>query len=78
MAHEAFNAVLDLGDESYKQFKDFGVYLETWSGQHKKLAAPAIYLVEKDRKIIWSHVAVDFKTRPSIDQLLGVIDAKLN
>jgi peroxiredoxin len=78
-AHEAFNAVLDLGDKGYEQYKGFGIYLDEWSGKdHHKIAAPAIYLVGKDSKILWSHVAVDFKTRPSIDQLLGVIDATLN
>jgi peroxiredoxin len=78
-AHEAFNAVIDMGEAGYEKYKNFGIDLETWSGQdHHKIAAPAIYLVAKDGKILWSHVAVDFKTRPDIDQLLSVIDAKLN
>ena len=32
-----------------------------------------VNVADKDGKVIWSHVALDFKTRPAIDQLLQVI-----
>lgn len=77
-AHESFNAVIELDDAHYEKYKGYGIDLETWSGlTHHKMAAPAIFLVSKDSKILWSHVAMDFKTRPSIDQLLGAIDSSL-
>jgi peroxiredoxin len=77
-AHESFNAVIELDDAHYEKYKGYGIDLETWSGlTHHKMAAPAIFLVSKDNKVLWSHVAMDFKTRPSIDQLLGAIDSSL-
>jgi len=78
-AHEAFNAVIELDDAHVEKYKGYGIDLEAWSGQkHHKIAAPAVVLVGKDGKVLWSHVALDFKTRPDVDQMLGVIDAKLN
>ena len=32
---------------------------------------------EQRREVLWSHVAMDFKTRPSVDQLISVIDSNL-
>jgi len=77
-AHEAFNTVIKLDKAGYEKYKSHGMDLETWSGQtHHKMTAPAVFLVTKDGKVVWSHVALDFKTRPSVEQLLGVIDTKL-
>ena len=77
-AHNSFNALIELDNSSYEKFKKFGVDLELWSGlDHHKMAAPAVFLVGKDGKVLWSHVALDFKTRPGIDQLLSVIDSNL-
>lgn len=78
-AHESFNAVIELDDAHVKKYKNYGIDLEAWSGQnHHKIAAPAVFLVGKDGKVLWSHVALDFKTRPDVEQMLGVIDSKLN
>ncbi len=77
-AHESFNAVIELDNAHYEKYKKYGIDLEVWSGlDHHKMAAPAVFLVAKDAKVLWSHVAMDFKTRPDIDQLLSVIDSKL-
>ncbi len=77
-AHEAFNTVIKLDKAGYERYKSYGMDLEAWSGQtHHKMTAPAVFLVTRDGKVIWSHVALDFKTRPSVEQLLGVIDTEL-
>ena len=77
-AHESFNAVIEMDNSGYEKYKKFGVDLEAWSGlDHHKMAAPAVFLVGKDGKVLWSHVALDFKTRPDVDQMLGVIDSTL-
>ena len=77
-AHQSFNTIIELDNSSYEKYKKFGVDLEAWSGlEHHKMSAPAIFLVDKDSKVLWSHVALDYKTRPSVEQLLSIIDANV-
>lgn len=77
-AHESFNATIELDNAHYEKYKNYGIDLEAWSGlTHHKMAAPAVFLVSQDGKVLWSHVAMDFKTRPSVQQLLSVIDTNL-
>ena len=77
-AHEAFGAFIEMDNEGYEKYKKYGIDLEAWSGlNHHKIAAPAVFLIDKEAKVLWSHVALDFKTRPSVDQLLTVIDENL-
>jgi peroxiredoxin len=77
-AHESFKTVIELGNSKYEKYKKFGVDLEAWSGlEHHKMAAPGIFLVNGEAQVLWSHVALDFKTRPNVEQLLSVIDNNL-
>ena len=77
-AHEAFNTIIKVDKADYERYKSHGMDLEAWSGQtHHKMTAPAVFLVTSDGRVVWSHVALDFKTRPSVEQLLGVIDTTL-
>jgi len=78
-AHNAFNTVIQVDDAHYEKYKNYGIDLEAWSGTgHHKIAAPGIFLVSKDGEVLWSHVALDFKTRPEVEQLLSIIDNTLN
>ena len=75
-AQKAFNVLINVDDATYERYKGYGIDLEEWSGQdHHMIAAPAVVLVDKDRTVLWSHVSRDYKTRPSVEQLLGVIDS---
>jgi peroxiredoxin len=77
-AHESFKTVIELDNSKYEKYKKFGVDLEAWSGlEHHKMAAPGIFLVNGEAQVLWSHVALDFKTRPNVEQLLSVIDNNL-
>ena len=77
-AHESFKTVIELDNSKYEKYKKFGVDLEAWSGlEHHKMAAPGIFLVNGEGQVLWSHVALDFKTRPNVEQLLSVIDNNL-
>jgi peroxiredoxin len=74
-AHTAFDVILDVDDETYKQYQGYGIDLEKWSGQsHHKIAVSSAFLVDKTGKVRWAHSAKDYKTRPSPEQLLAVID----
>jgi peroxiredoxin len=77
-AHESFTTVIELDNSEYEKYKKFGVDLEAWSGlQHHKMAAPGVFLVSSEGQVLWSHVALDFKTPPNVEQLLSVIDSNL-
>jgi peroxiredoxin len=69
-AHEAFNVVLQLDAAGVARLAKYGYDIEQWSGKdHHKMAVPGIFLV-RDGKVAWAHVAKDYKTRPSTEQLL--------
>jgi peroxiredoxin len=72
-AHEAFNVVLQLDTASVARLAKYGHEIEKWSGKdHHKMAVPAVFLV-RDGKVAWAHVARDYKTRPSTEQLLTAV-----
>jgi peroxiredoxin len=72
-AHEAFNVVLQLDAAGVARLAKYGHEIEKWSGKdHHKMAVPAVFLV-RDGKVAWAHVARDYKTRPSTEQLLTVV-----
>ena len=72
-AHEAFNVVLQVGVAGVAGLAIYGHDIEKWSGKdHHKMAVPAVFLV-RDGKVAWAHVARDYKTRPSAEQLLTIV-----
>jgi len=72
-AHEAFNVVLQLDAAGVARLAKYGHDIEKWSGKdHHKMAVPAVFLV-RDGKVAWAHVARDYKTRPSAEQLLTAV-----
>jgi peroxiredoxin len=72
-AHEAFNVVLQLDAAGVARLAKYGHDIEKWSGKdHHEMAVPAVFLV-RDGKVAWAHVARDYKTRPSTEQLLTAV-----
>ena len=70
-AHEAFNVVLQLDAAGTARLAEYGYDIEQWSGKnHHKMAIPAVFFI-RDGKVAWAHVARDYKTRPSTEQLLA-------
>ena len=70
-AHEAFNVVLQLDAAGVGSLAEYGYDIEQWSGRdHHRMAVPGVFLV-RDGKVAWAHVARDYKTRPSTEQLLA-------
>ena len=77
-AHESYNVVLRVTEEEYQARLSRGVDMEAYSGQdHHVMAVPSTFLIEQGGHLLWSHVDVEFRTRPSADQLLAVIDENL-
>lgn len=76
-AHEAFEVVLDLDMVTTTAYKAYGIDLEEWSGRDDgKIAVSSAFLVDREGAVQWAHVDTDYKTRPSVKQLLAVIDAE--
>ncbi|MGB5285238.1 MAG: peroxiredoxin-like family protein [Polyangiales bacterium] len=72
-AHEAFNVVLQLDAAGVARLAEYGYDIEQWSGRdHHQMAVPGVFLV-RDGKVAWAHVARDYKTRPSTEQLLAAV-----
>lgn len=75
IAHEAFNVVMSLDEETVKKYEQYGIFLSDWSGEaHNKFAISSAFLINKKGVIDWSHSSLDYATRPSVEQLLTVID----
>ncbi len=77
-AHEAYNVVLRVAQEDYEARLARGTDMEAFSGQdHHSMAVPSSFLIQQGGQLLWSHVDVDYRTRPSATQLLSIVDAHL-
>lgn len=75
VALKGFKVVHVAGDDEVKKMTGFGVDLSSYSGEtHRSFAVPAVYLVDKTGVVRFAHVDEDYKSRPSVKQLLGVAD----
>lgn len=76
--HQAYNVVLTVTEAEYQARLARGTDMEAFSGEdHHSMAVPSTFLIEKGGKLVWSHVDVNFRVRPSAKQLLEVADANL-
>lgn len=76
IAHTGFNVAMEMTPEMYEAYKGYGIDVEQWSGrEHHKFAVASAFLVDKKGKILWSHASLNYKERPSVAQLLEVIDS---
>lgn len=76
--HSAYNVVLTVTEREYEARLARGTDMEAFSGtDHHSMAVPSTFLIEKGGELLWSHVDVDFRVRPSAKQLLEVADANL-
>lgn len=78
-AHDGFRVTRFVGTEELTKLGGYGIDLEKASGRtHHKIAVPAIFLVDDEGTVRWAHADEDYKTRPSVPQLLGAIDRALS
>jgi peroxiredoxin len=74
-ALQAFHVVHMAGEEEQKALAGFGIDVTAYSGEnHKSFSVPSIFLVDKKGIVRFEHVDEDFKTRPSVAQMLSVAD----
>lgn len=59
-----------LSDPGSKTVNDFGVYDPTYAGQEVDgIPRAAIFILDKDRKVVWANVSMDYKKRPTLDEI---------
>jgi peroxiredoxin len=74
-AHKAYNVVLEISDEQYEATLARGRDLEDYSGEdHHVYAMASSFLIEQGGQLVWSHLDLDYRTRPSPEQYLQVAD----
>ena len=75
-AHEAFRVAQDVPPETVKKLAEYGISLEQWSRRkHHKIAVPSIFLLDKQRKVLWAHADRNHRRRPKLEQVLAAIDS---
>lgn len=74
-AHEAFKVVLEVPPAGVEKLQGYGISLERWSKRkHHKIAIPSIFILDRQRKVLWAHADQNHRRRPKLEQLLAVID----
>lgn len=74
-AHKAFHVIHHVDDGEYAQLQKFGIQLEKASGKtHHDIAVPSIFILDAKGTVVWGHANPDYQTRPTVAQLLSVLD----
>lgn len=59
-----------LSDPGSKTVNAFGVYDPTYAGQDVDgIPRASIFILDKDRKVVWSSVSLDYKKRTTLDEI---------
>lgn len=66
-----------LSDPVSKTVNAYGVYDPTYAGQEVDgIPRAAVFVLDKDKKVTWANVSMDYKKRPTVDEIRAEI-AKL-
>lgn len=75
-AHQAFKVVHQPGEQERAAFKQYGLDLAAYSGEaHGAFAVASMFLIDKGGTIRFAHADDDYKTRPSVKQMLAAAEA---
>lgn len=78
LAHRAFNVLLTLDGTTLEKYRQYGIDLPAWSGrEHHTIAVASVFIVDRQGRVQASHATADYTERPSVEQLLTLIDASL-
>ena len=74
--HRGFHVARHVDDAELAQLKGYGIDLEAASGRdHHEIAIPALFLIDQGGVVRWAHADLDYKMRPSVQQILAAIAA---
>lgn len=76
VAHRAFRVTHEVDEETRARYRGFGIDLERASGRdHHTIAIPSVFAVDAEGHVRFAHADRDYRTRPTVDQLLVALDA---
>ena len=59
-----------LSDPGSKTVNAYGVYDPTYAGQDVDgIPRASIFILDKNRKVVWANVSMDYKKRPTLDEV---------
>lgn len=76
---QAYRLVEKVPDEVVAMLKnEYGIDLEAASGQtHHTIAVPAVYILNKNGKVLYAHADRDYKLRKSAEEIVSVLEELL-
>ncbi len=78
-AAQAFGLAFKVDDATIEKYKGYGINLETASGRdHHLLPHPAVYVVDLNGKIQFSHFDPDYKKRLAPEKIFAAVRAAKN
>jgi peroxiredoxin len=67
-----------LSDPGSKTVNAFGVYDPTYAGQEVDgIPRAAVFVLDKDRKVVWANVSMDYKKRPTVDEIRNAVRGEI-
>ena len=77
IAHNIFQVTSKLDQKTVEKYKKYGMSLKDWNGKdHNSFAVASAFIVNSAGKVEWAHSSKDYRKRPSVEQLLTVIDGQ--
>ena len=63
-----------LSDPGSKTVNAYGVYDPTYAGADVDgIPRPSIFILDKNRKVVWASISMDYKKRPTVDEIRNAL-----
>jgi len=73
---ELYNLVFQVPDDIVKQYEEYGIDLKAASGRDDHvISIPATYVIDRTGHIVFANANRDYTVRPSIDEILEVLQS---
>lgn len=64
-----------LSDAGHKTIDAYGLFDTAYTGQEiEGIPHPAVFVLDKNRKIVWAKVEADYKKRPTLTEIRAELD----
>lgn len=78
-AHRAYRVATKLDDESDGRLRGAGIDIARWSARdHRQIAIPAIFLIDRTGTVRFAHASRDYQTRPDMRALLDALHTAIS
>ena len=75
-AHKAFRVLNPLDEATLAKYDKWHLDIEGWSQRrHHTVAVPAMFLIDRNQRVLFAHADKDYKTRPNLEQLLQILQS---